>query len=102
MTPSSPSPNLRHDTSPPDRHDTPGAATVITVTGKSGKGTARQTIRISEELWEKLDKAAKALGTNRSDYIREFASWAVREKGAKAPRRPSVGFGDVSAETTDT
>lgn len=59
------------------------------MTGKSGKGTARQTIRIDEALWESLDKAARAAGTDRSSVLREFARWYVHEKGAKMPRRPA-------------
>lgn len=64
---------------------------MITVSGKSGKGTARQTIRMDEELWKKLDAATKALGTDRSTVLRDFARWYVREPGAKLPRRPTSG-----------
>lgn len=42
---------------------------------------------MDEDLWEKLDAAAQALDTDRSALLREYARWAVREKGAKAPRR---------------
>lgn len=73
--------------SDPDCHDTPEADTVIKVTGRSGRGTARQTVRMDEDLWEKLDTVAKELGTDRSALLREYARWAVREKGARAPRR---------------
>ena len=71
----------------PGRHDTPRPTNLINVSGKSGRGTARQTIRMDEDLWVKLDAAAQALGTDRSALLREYARWAVREKGAKAPRR---------------
>lgn len=87
MTPSSEATRNRHDT-------------LSGVTSRSGKGTARQTIRIDEELWDKLDAAAQALGTDRSAYIREFARWAVREKGAKMPRRPA-GAEDIHQPPTD-
>jgi hypothetical protein len=90
MTPSSVEPTERHDTFGGNCHDTPEADTVIAVTVKSGKGTARQTIRMDEDLWAKLDEAATALGTDRSSYLRDFARWAVHEKGAKMPRRPSA------------
>jgi hypothetical protein len=89
MTPSSSQRAERHDTFGGNCHDTSEADTVIAVTVKSGKGTARQTIRMDEDLWEKLDEAAKALGTDRSSYLRDFARWAVHEKGARMPRRPS-------------
>jgi hypothetical protein len=72
-----------------DCHDTSDAATVINVTGRSGKGTARQTIRMDEDLWEKLDAAARAAGTHRSAVLRDFARWYVHERGAKLPRRPA-------------
>lgn len=78
-------------TSDPDRHDTPEADTVIKVTGKSGRGTARQTIRMDEDLWEKLDGVAKELDTDRSALLREYARWAIRDRGARAPRRGSAG-----------
>ncbi|WP_341719834.1 hypothetical protein QQG74_09105 [Micromonospora sp. FIMYZ51] len=87
MTPSTSATRKRHDTSLDQRHDTSAADTVSDVTSKSGRGTARQTIRMDEELWEKLDAAAKAVGTDRSSYLRDFARWAVHEKGAKMPRR---------------
>lgn len=88
MTPTIETPERNADPIAADCHDTPAPATVITVTGKVGKGTARQTIRMDEDLWEKLDEAAKAMGTDRSSYLRDFAKWAVREKGARMPRRP--------------
>lgn len=90
MTPSRRIAPERHDTPAENCHDTPTADTVIAVTVKSGKGTARQTIRMDEDLWEKLDEAAKAVGTDRSSYLRDFARWAVREKGARMPQRPPV------------
>lgn len=66
------------------RHDT-----VTRVTGKSGRGTARQTIRIDETLWEQFDAATKALGTDRSTWLRDAIQWCVRDAEAKAPKRPA-------------
>jgi len=43
---------------------------------------------MDEELWEDLDVATKAAGTDRSAVLREFARWYIRERGAKLPRRP--------------
>lgn len=91
MTPSTAPHESRHDTRDTSRHDTPTGTTLAAVTGKSGRGTARQTIRMDEVLWEKLDAAAKAVGTDRSTYLRDFARWAVHEKGAKMPRRAPSG-----------
>lgn len=67
------------------RHDTLSA-----VTGRSGRGTARQTIRLDEDLWTRLDEAAKRLGTDRSTWLREAARWCVGEPDAAAPQRPPV------------
>lgn len=68
-----------------NRHDTLGA-----VTGKSGRGTARQTIRIDESLWIAFGESAGATGSDRSTVLREFVRWYVREHGAKMPRRPDA------------
>lgn len=67
------------------RHDTLQA-----VTGKSGRGTARQTIRMDEELWKKLDAASKRADSDRSDVLRRFAKWYVGEPNAELPQRPEV------------
>lgn len=96
MTPSSNDAGERHDTDHDLRHDTPDATTLTRVTGKSGKGTARQTIRMDEDLWEELDAATKAAKTDRSAALREFARWYVHRKGAKMPRRPSAE--DIAAQ----
>jgi hypothetical protein len=66
----------------PDRHDT-----LTGMTGRSGRGTARQTIRVDETLWERFGEATEALGTDRSTWLREAIAWCVRERGAKMPRR---------------
>lgn len=66
----------------PPRHDTLSA-----VTGRSGRGTARQTIRVDEALWERF--GALVPGGNRSDVVREFIRWYVREGGARMPKRPA-------------
>jgi hypothetical protein len=71
--------------SPPttDRHDT-----LQPVTGKSGRGTARQTIRMDEDLWNKLGEAASRAGADRSDILRRLARWYVREPNTELPQRP--------------
>lgn len=75
---------MTHSTvEPTNRHDTLSA-----VTGRSGRGTARQTIRMDEDLWNRLGAAAEAAETDRSVILREFARWYTHEKGAKLPRRP--------------
>jgi hypothetical protein len=78
----------RHDTPVAGRHDTRDAATVIAVTRKSGKGTARQTIRAEEPLWVRFDEAATAADSDRSEVLREFMRWYSGEPGAKLPQRP--------------
>lgn len=73
--------SLRSD----QRHDT-----VVRVTGRSGRGTARQTIRVDEELWKSFGVIAEAHGVDRSTAVREFIRWYVREPGAKPPKRPDA------------
>lgn len=65
-----------------NRHDT-----VAAMTGKSGRGTARQTVRVNETLWQQFGEVAEAAGTDRSTLVREFIRWYVREPGARQPQR---------------
>lgn len=74
----------------PKRHDT-----LTGMTGRSGRGTARQTIRMDEALWEKLGEAADRADTDRSVILRDFARWYTHEKGAKLPRRPTPPTGEA-------
>ena len=74
MTRATPEPRNRHDTL--DR-----------VTGRSGRGTARQTVRVDEDLWSRFGEVAEP---DRSAVLREFISWYVRDPGAKMPKRPAV------------
>ena len=75
MTQATPNPEKRHDT-------------VTQVTGRSGRGTARQTIRVDEAKWERFDQSTKAAGIDRSAAVRAFIDWFNREPGAKIPKRP--------------
>lgn len=54
------------------------------------EGTARQTVRIDNDLWARFgDATARAEpATDRSTALRDFVRWYVRERGAKLPRRP--------------
>lgn len=63
-----------------ERHDT-----VADVTARSGRGTARQTIRVDESLWQRFGALADP---DRSTVLREFIRWYVGEPDAKAPKRP--------------
>ncbi|MEO6088419.1 MAG: hypothetical protein ABIQ18_35430 [Umezawaea sp.] len=58
------------------------------MTGKSGRGTARQTIRVDEVLWEQFGERAASVDNDRSALLRDFMRWFVREQGAKMPQRP--------------
>lgn len=62
---------------------------MTTVTEKSGKGTARQTIRADVPLWERFDESATAAGSDRSTVLREFMRWHSGDPGAKLPKRPA-------------
>jgi hypothetical protein len=66
-----------------ERHDT-----LSLVSTKSGRGTARQTIRVDEALWERFGVDATTVGRDRSALVRDFVRWFVREPGAKLPKRP--------------
>lgn len=77
MTPATPEAIERHDT-------------LTGVTGRSGKGTARQTIRVDEVLWDRFADAATTAGNDRSALLREFMRWFIREPGAKLPKRPTI------------
>lgn len=72
-------------TDPDDRHDT-----LLVVTGRSGRGTARQTVRIGEESWEDLGEKAAAIELDRSAVIRALVDWFRGIPGAELPVRPWV------------
>jgi metal-responsive CopG/Arc/MetJ family transcriptional regulator len=57
------------------------------MTGKSGKGTARQTIRVDETLWEEFGEAAARLNSDRSTLVRDYIGWVLRKPEAKEPRQ---------------
>ena len=85
MTPSSTTGKKRHDT-------------LAGMTGKSGKGTARQTIRVDEALWESFGAVTSDDEGGRSGVLRDFMRWYTHEKGAKMPRRPAL---PVDAQGSD-
>jgi hypothetical protein len=53
------------------------------------EGTPFRRIRMDADLWERLDKAAKAVDpdSNRSVLIRRFARWYVGDMD-EMPQRP--------------
>lgn len=55
----------RTSSSDENRHDT-----LAPVTGKSGRGTARQTIRVDADLWAEFGEWCEAHGTDRSVAVR--------------------------------
>jgi hypothetical protein len=63
------------------------------VTGRSGRGTARQTVRIDHELWDRFGVAARSAGVDRSSVLREFIRWYVHEVGL--PQRPAPEHGST-------
>lgn len=85
MTPSTGDTNVRHDT-------------LAVVTGRVGKGTARQTIRVDEVLWDSFGEATGADGGGRSGVLRDFMRWYTHEKGAKMPKRPDATRTDTAPE----
>ncbi|WP_435643900.1 hypothetical protein ACR9VJ_26595 [Streptomyces sp. H49] len=51
-----------------------------------------------DQLWNDLDAATKAAGTDRSAVTRQFWEWYVSRDGADHPRRPA----DPDPASTDT
>lgn len=58
------------------------------MTGKSGKGTARQTVRVDEDLWSTFGRLTTAAGDDRSSVIRAFIRWYNGDPAAVLPSRP--------------
>lgn len=52
--------------------------------------TPVRSIRLSDERWEALDKAAGDAGTDRVKLIAALVAWYLREKGARLPQRPDA------------
>lgn len=48
----------------------------------------QQTIRMSQEKWDRLGEVADEAGTDRSTVLRQLADWYLRERGAILPERP--------------
>jgi len=48
----------------------------------------QQTIRMSQEKWDRLGELADAAGSDRSTVLRQLADWYMRERGAVLPERP--------------
>jgi hypothetical protein len=78
MTPTSATPDTCHDT-----------LKVVT-----GKGTARQTIRVDEDLWQRFGDAATATGSDRSAVLREFMRRYVADANQALPNHPNEGSDD--------
>lgn len=78
---------------PENRHDT-----LTSVTGRSGRGTARQTIRVDEALWEEFADATTRAGADRSTVLRAFIAWYVHKPGAKPLKRPERATTSAAGE----
>lgn len=53
---------------------------------RSGRGTARQSVRVEEKLWERFGQVARERGTDRSTVLRTFIeSYVGDEQGADEP-----------------
>jgi metal-responsive CopG/Arc/MetJ family transcriptional regulator len=48
-------------------------------------------IRVGPDLWAEFGRLAGA--RNRSEVVRQFIRWYVRERGAKLPQRPDAEQG---------
>jgi predicted GIY-YIG superfamily endonuclease len=56
---------------------------------KRGK-TPIRSLRVSNALWDEFGAAAAAMGLTRTDVLRQFLGWFLREPGAKLPARPTT------------
>ncbi|WP_169739757.1 GIY-YIG nuclease family protein [Amycolatopsis taiwanensis] len=66
------------------------------------RGTARQTFRADEDLWETFGASVEAAGAkDRSVVLRDFMRWYNREPGARLPKRPSNVERESPAAGTD-
>jgi hypothetical protein len=45
---------------------------------------------VDDTLWEDLDRAAKAAGSDRSKITRALWEWYVGRPGAELPERPGI------------
>lgn len=45
-------------------------------------------IRLEQNLWDKLEPAARTAGYDRTGLIRQFVRWYLRIPGARLPQRP--------------
>ena len=65
------------------------------------KGNPRQAFRFDPDLWTlfcaTVDVAEPPI--DRSEVIRQFVRWYVREKGAKLPERPAKELIDEARKT---
>lgn len=50
--------------------------------------TPHRSIRLEQDLWDELNKAAKAAGYDRSALIRQLIRWYLGVPGAQLPTRP--------------
>lgn len=71
MTPASPKTPRRYDTLP-----------------SVSKGTALQSFRIDDQLWQRFAEVSAKAGTNRSAVLRDFIRWYIGDPDAALPERP--------------
>lgn len=54
------------------------------------KGTPYARFRLAAGLWERLDVAARSVGSNRAEILRRLVLWYLRYPGAELPERPEA------------
>jgi predicted DNA-binding protein len=68
----------------------PRRDTLTNVVQRSGRGTARQSVRVPEPLWERFGQLAQAEGKDRSAIVREFIQRYIEEHGdQQGPPEPN-------------
>jgi len=96
-----------HTLAPVDSHSYPGRlklgiSTPTVAFMADGEGDRHRTPRIvvsmPSDLWKTFGKLVGS--RNRSELLRQFVAWYVREPGAKLPERPPRTSGEPGSAST--
>lgn len=52
--------------------------------------TKHRTIRVPDERWAAAERAAEAMGVDRSALVNGYLAWVTHEQGSRAPKRPDA------------
>lgn len=60
--------------------------------------TPNRAIRISDDDWADLGKAAQAVGSDRTKVVVQLIRWYLRRPGVKMPTRPDLATWDTNGD----